>query len=340
VTLRAEAPNDLSTLTANLTVTQISPLAEFEPIINGKARVALRRTGRKWTGDIVVSQGTVFVPESVADDLLEADDPGDVYFVEKPPPESLFRRTREPSFTWLDARIRIEPTSIRVPEYGVTAAVKTSDLRLLVGDTIGLEGKIYVERGAADDIFGRRYQIERNAIVTFERTLDPVVDLAMASQIRDLLLNVKVQGKPSDADFPKLTFASDPPGRYTEGELFGFFLGGEPGGDSSAQAKEAGLGVGASVLSQYVARQVKKYLPKRLTFDVMKCDAATASCTLGKRFLDDELYIAYRRRIGALPNENADEAQIQYYLSREWFLEGVGGSANIIGADLLWRRRW
>jgi hypothetical protein len=344
VTLRAEAPNDLSTLTANLTVMQISPLAEFEPIINGKARLALRRTGRKWTGEIVVFGATVFVPESVADDLLEADDPSDVYFVEKPPPESLFRRTREPKFTWLDARVRIEPTAIRVPEYGVTAAVKTSDLRLLVGDTIGLEGKIYVERGAADDIFGRRYQIERNAIVTFERTLDPVVDLAMSSQLGDLLLNVKVQGKPSDADFPKLTFASDPPGRYNEGELFGFFLGGEPGGDAAAQAKEAGLGVGASVLSQYVARQVKKYMPKRLTLDVIKCEAATsavgASCTLGKRFLDDELYIAYKRRLAALPNENADEAQIQYYLSREWFLEGVGGSANIIGADLLWRRRW
>ena len=36
----------------------------------------------------------------------------------------------------------------------------------------------------------------------------------------------------------------------------------------------------------------------------------------------------------------SDELEVQYNLSREWFVDGTGGDAAIIGADLLWHRRW
>lgn len=347
VTLTAKAPHDLATLTATLDVKKISPLAEIEPLLDGLVEMDLARNGRDWTGVITVRDGYVFVPPSVGDDLLAAGLPDDVYFVDqKPAPESAFRTARRVTKSWLRAKVNILSTRIEVEEYGVVASVKSRDLELIVGDTIGLEGKIVVEYGVADDVFGRQYRIRENEIVRFDGTIDPEIALYMTHQFPDLLLTMSVTGRLSDKKFPNPHFESDQGNRYDESELFGFFLGGAPGGtsDSTTAAKEASISAGTSVLSQAIAKRVKNFMPKRLKLDVIKCEPGTsgggASCTLGKRFLDGKLYIAYKRRLAALPNENADEGQAQYYLSKEVYLEGVGGSSNIIGADLLWRRRW
>ncbi len=352
INLDASAPLDLSTIEATLIAEKISTIGEIEPVIDGKARVELARTGREWRGDIYITgrkrneSPTISVPKSTGDDLLDFESPEDIYFTDKPPTQIRFSQAEPPTKAWLDARVHLASTTIDVAEYGVKGAIIANEpLRLLLGDHIGLDGKISIEYGTANDIFGRSYEIEQNDLVNFDGTIDPTIDLQLTHRFPELTLRVSVQGRLSDADFPTARFTADQ-GTYSEAELFGFFLGGDPGGTAATGAKDAALGAGASLLSQLVAKKLKAVLPENrlLQFDVLGCEPGAgsggSSCTIGYRFNDGRVYVGLKHRVAPLPNENGEELTIQYYLSKEWYLEGSGGNASIIGSDLLWRRRW
>jgi hypothetical protein len=351
IRLKATAPPDASKIDGTLVATKVSTLGEIEPIIDGTAKIELVRTGREISGDIYLKNGHVRVPQSTGDDLLAFEMPDDLYFVEKPPKQLRFKEAREPTKTWFDAKIHLEPTEIDVDEYagqkiGVRASVVTRrPLRLRLGDAVGLDGKISIEYGSVGDIFGRRYEIEPNELVTFDGTIDPAIDLKLTHRFPDLTLIVKVQGRPSEDDFPHATFEADPPGRYGESDLFGFFLGGEPGGAIGSQSSDAAKGAASALVSQKIlSKAVKKLLPDKLQLDVIACETATStsgsSCTIGKRILNDKGFVAWKHRLTPLPNENAEEIVGQYYFGPSLFFEGSGGSSNISGADVIWRHRW
>ncbi|MBA2539321.1 MAG: translocation/assembly module TamB domain-containing protein [Deltaproteobacteria bacterium] len=341
VRLDAFSPPDASTIDGTLVATQVSPIGEIEPLIDGTAKIALRRKRFELTGDIFLRKGRVYVPASTGDDLLEFEAPGDVYFTDKPPKQIRFTEARVPTKVWFDARLFVDSTQIEVEQFGVTAAVMAREpLRLRIGDTIGLDGKISVIYGSAKDLFGRKYEIEQNDIVFFDGTIDPIIDLQMSTQMREMRLTVIVQGALSDPRFPDPRFVAEPAGQYNRDQLFGFFLGGEPGGNVSDAVGK----VGVSVASQYILKKLKNVLPEKLRIDVLACESSTStsagSCTIGRRLFDGKVYVALKHRLTPAPTENAEEVLLQYYLSTEWFVEGSGGTANVIGADLLWRRRW
>jgi autotransporter translocation and assembly factor TamB len=52
------------------------------------------------------------------------------------------------------------------------------------------------------------------------------------------------------------------------------------------------------------------------------------------------LFVAYRRRLEARPDENAGEAEAEYWITRRVMVEGVLGDRGISGVDLLWRKRY
>ena len=350
INLDASAPLDLATLEATLLAEKVSTIGEIEPVIDGKARVELTRTGREWSGDIYITgrkrneSPSISVPESTGDDLLDFESPEDIYFTDKPPKQIRFSQAEPPTKAWLDARVHLVSTTIDVAEYGVKGAIIANEpLRLLLGDHIGLDGKISIEYGTANDIFGRSYELEQNELVSFDGTIDPTIDLQLTHRFPELTLRVSVQGRLSDADFPTARFTADQ-GNYSEAELFGFFLGGDPAGTAATGAKDAAYGAGASLLSRLVAKRLKAVLPENrlLQFDVLGCEpgAGGGSCTIGYRFKDGRIYLGLKHRLAPLPNENGEEVTGQYYLSKEWYLELSGGSATIIGSDLLWRRRW
>ncbi len=352
INLDASAPLDLATLEATLIAEKVSTIGEIEPVIDGKARIQLARTGRQWSGDIYITgrrrneSPSISVPQSTGDDLLDFESPEDIYFTDKPPKQIRFSQAEPPTKAWLDARIHLASTTIDVAEYGVKGAIIANQpLRLLLGDHIGLDGKISIEYGTANDIFGRSYEIEQNDLVNFDGTIDPTIDLQLTHRFPELTLRVSVQGRLSDNDFPTARFTADQ-GTYSEAELFGFFLGGDPGGTAAAGAKDAAYGAGASLLSRLVAKRLKAVLPENrlLQFDVLGCEPGAggsgSSCTIGYRLKDGRVYIGLKHRVAPQPNENGEEVTFQYYLSAEWYLELSGGSATIVGADLLWRRRW
>lgn len=53
-----------------------------------------------------------------------------------------------------------------------------------------------------------------------------------------------------------------------------------------------------------------------------------------------KLFIQYRARPEARPDENGNEADVEYYLPRNWFLQSTYGDRGVGGADLLHRWRW
>jgi len=208
-------------------------------------------------------------------------------------------------------------------------------LQVKVGNTVGLVGDIDIESGIVGDLFGRRYSATGG--VTFDGTLEPKVDIALQTTFPTLVLSVLLQGNPSTI-VP--VFEADPP-IYTQDQLAGFFIGGEPGGDPSAQTREAATGAGAAVLSSKLGGGIKKRLPVKI--EQLGCDprnsVTAASCTVG-RWFGEKLFVAFKRRIDAQQQENTNEVQGQYYLRRDLYLEMVGGDAGSGGLDLLWRQRW
>ena len=86
---------------------------------------------------------------------------------------------------------------------------------------------------------------------------------------------------------------------------------------------------------------MKKALP--IDIDVLRYESATASSsaavTIGT-WLRHGLFLAYRQRLEARPDENSGEGELEYWLSRRVVIEAVVGDRNKDRVDLLWRKRY
>jgi hypothetical protein len=134
---------------------------------------------------------------------------------------------------------------------------------------------------------------------------------------------------------------SSEPGAYTQGQLFGFFLGGEPGGDPSKQTREAAVGFGSALASGTIGKRLKKYIPIKI--DLLRCDAgatsSSASCTVGK-WLTPGVFLSYKQRLENRFDENTAEGSVEWHFRPSWQWDVSGGDQHYWGSDLLWRHRW
>jgi autotransporter translocation and assembly factor TamB len=331
------AGHDLAAIEARGTVDDVSPLGEWEPMIDAKVVASFRRASREqWRGTIKIREASAVLPES-GSDLGDPDKPSDLLFVEDGDivlPAFAFGG-RPPERPWLVADLDLEPMKVRAEDLFDTRGEVSAKLELSVGESIGLVGHVDIVNGIIGDLFGRRYTASGD--VTFDGTLEPKVDITLQHKFTELTLFVKLFGNPATL---RPAFSADS-GTYTPDQLAGFFLGGEPGGDPSTQTREAATGASVAVVSSVLSTRIRKRLPIKL--EQLGCDlgnsVSTASCTAGKWF-GEKLFVAFKRRIDARLNENVNEGQGQYYLRRDVYVEVVGGDAGSGGVDLLWRRRW
>ena len=336
--LTATSPgHDLAAIEASGTVDGVSPLGEWEPVIKGKVAASFRRASREqWRGTIKIREASAVLPES-GSDLGDPDQPEDLLFVEDGPivRQGFALGGRAPDRPWLVADLELEPMTVVAEDLFDTRGDISAQLEVSVGETIGLVGHVDIVNGIVGDLFGRRYTATGD--VTFDGTLEPKVDITLQHKFTELTLFVKLFGNPATL---RPAFSADS-GTYTPDQLAGFFLGGEPGGDPSTQTREAATGASVAVVSSALSTRIRKRLPIKI--EQLGCDlgssVSTASCTAGKWF-GEKLFVAFKRRIEARPNENVNEGQGQYYLRRDVYVEVVGGDAGSGGVDLLWRRRW
>ncbi len=329
-TIHAEGTPD--EITAKLTLDHIQPITATQPDISAVATTTLRREGDHWQGTTRVSRGVILIPRVAGSALLAQSAPIDMVFVDAVTPIQKPVRGA-PEKPWVVTDVTIDSTSVQADE--LRGSVR-GQIQVSLGDgAVGMLGVVEVEQGVAD-IFNHRYQVDHGN-VTFDGTTDAQLDLRLVHDFAAVTLVADVGGRISN---PGLVLSSEP-GSYTEGQLLGFFLGGEPGGDPNSQTKDAGLGAGTSILSQKIGRAANKVLPVQI--DVFNCAAATgttsAACTVGK-WISAKLFVAYKQHLEAKPDENALEGQVEYYLRHDILLEGNIGDRSYDGLDLLWRHRW
>jgi len=214
--------------------------------------------------------------------------------------------------------------------------------KLLVGDTVALDGSISTERGDVE-ILGRRYRIE-HAVADFPSSLDPNLDIEVIHEFPEVELVVDVKSSLSSFIASPLGIVQTrtEPAIYTADQRLGFLLGGEPGGDPSSQSRDAAAAAGASVFSQFAQRYVQRFLPFKipLTISYQPATATSSAAYTGGQWVTDKLFWGVRRHTEQRLDENLTEGTVEYYLGKRWLLEGNGGDRGIFGGDILWRKRY
>jgi hypothetical protein len=330
IALDGAAPNGGK---ARLTLRKVSPIGSVEPQITADVNATLSRDRNQWKAELVVDHADVVVPSDRGEKLKPVGAPPDMVFADGR------RLTRRPM-------AQQEPTSpIFVVKIDLRSTrVESSEFRGLIhgqlemradGEAVAMYGGIEAERGDLD-LFGRRYQLD-HAAVNFDGSLDPLLDIQITYDFSEVTTVTEVHGRLSK---PELVMTSDP-GTYSQGQLLGFLLGGEPGGDPQSGALQGQVATaGQSVIANQIGGYVKKALP--INLDVLRYEAATATSgpavTVGT-WLTPSLFLAYRQHLDQRPDENLEEGELEYWLSRRVILQGTAG-ATVQSVDLLWRKRY
>jgi translocation and assembly module TamB len=322
---------DVSGADIKMQLRNVSPIGSLQPKINADVTTKITRGGDRWKLDVVVDHASVYVPEDRGEKLAEVGEPTDMRFVEAAPTKG--RTARRPTHTGLEVDITLHDTNLESDEL---RGILRGKLAISIGDGVGIVGDIDADRGDVD-LFGQRYTVDR-AAVHFDGSTDPLLDVSITHDFPDVTTTTIVQGRLSA---PKLTMTSEP-AVYSQGQLLGFLLGGEPNGDPEAgSARQTATDAGASLIGAKLGGYMRKALP--VSLDVLRYESATASSSaavLVGTWLTRTLFLAYRQHIDALPDENTGEGTLEYWLSRRLVLEGTVGDRNVDGIDLLWRRRW
>ena len=336
--IKVKATSDAGVIetTFDATLSKVSPIGALQPVIDASVHGMFKRTGTAWVGTVGITNANVVVPTQTGDALLDAAAPVDLVFIDLP-----IRRIPlaggAPENPWFVADVSLDSTQVTVPEF-VVDAIARGRVTVSVGDTLGLVGELEVERGSAD-LFGHRYRVEYGQL-EFDGTTDGRLDLKLAHEFPVVTTFVRFASRVSQLPTSEPEFSSSP-GVYSQGQLLGFFLGGEPGGDPTKQTQEAAAGFGAALASSTIGRRLKRYLP--ISLDVLRCDpgggSSRASCTLGS-WLTHKVFLSYKQRMSARYDENSGEGAAEWHFRPNWELDITAGDRNIHGGDVLWRRRW
>ncbi len=340
VHLVADVDGDGKTNVKALQLRGVSLQSVFRPVVTADLTATLWLEGGQLRGKAVVRDAYIKAHEHAGTPLLDVTAPPDL-ILKAGPKAVVATEPRPPLHPWLDVNVSLESIQLDAANVvdsiglSVKGHLRKQQLRVLVGDTLGVNGTVAID-DAYVDFLSRRYLVESSDL-EFHGTTDPQLQIQMTHEFPELTLNVTVRGRTSA---PDLQFSSNP-GGYSHDQLLGFFVGGEPGGDPNTQTGEAVKGALALALTGKLGREINKVLPIKV--DTLSCEPATtvtsASCTVGK-WLSQRLFLAYRQHLEPLPDENANDVQFEYRLGPKVLIDGSGGDRGHAGADLLWRHRW
>jgi hypothetical protein len=347
-----------------LTLDKVQLIGATEPKLSGTINANIARVNDVWRAEVRVDRMSVDIPEGKGHKLAPVGAPPDMVYgglelhhgvhKGKDVPAGIVHDEgpadfKPPAQVEGPVPTRKEPGApvavVKVAVHNVF--VESKEARGLVGGNlkltiandreVGIVGHVSMTR-AVLDLFSRRYIVDK-ANLQFDGSPDPVLDVRITHDFPEVTTITEVRGRLSK---PELILSSNP-AQYSQAELLGFLLGGEPGGDpeNAPSATERVANAGASFLANKVAQPIKKALP--VDIDVLRYEAASstnsAAVTVGT-WITDVLFLAYRRHLEARPDENMGEGELEYWIRRRLVLEAVAGDRGRNGLDLLWRRRW
>lgn len=301
---------------------------------------AARREGALWKMSADIRDGTIRLPAEKGFELHDTGPLEDVVWTGAPaagpgPGDPAAQEDAPAPALRLHL---VSPGTVTVRDQDVDARLRVDmDVTLVDGQT-SATGIVEVASGHAV-VFGRRYEI-KNARASFRGVMppDPEIDLNLVHDFGTVKVTISVSGT---ARRPEIDLRSDPPG-YDRTQLLAIVLGrdpGEPGGDSRTLEDRA-LGVASGLLLSRVQSTVRSKLPiDTLRVDTEPGPDQTTRLTVGK-WITEDIFVAYRHRLGSRENENANEANIEYRLGHNWILEGSYGDSGKGGVDILWVKRF
>ncbi|HEY5949873.1 MAG TPA: hypothetical protein VIV40_30470, partial [Kofleriaceae bacterium] len=133
-----------------LALRKVSPIGEIQPVVDADISGWFARTKTKWTGNIKIANGYVYVPPEGGNELLITGTPTDIVFIDAQ--KILVKPKRRPPTTpWLIATVDIGRTKIFVDDNDFNFnGIASGQLQLKLGDVIGLDGSISTERGVVE----------------------------------------------------------------------------------------------------------------------------------------------------------------------------------------------
>ncbi|MFT3692773.1 MAG: translocation/assembly module TamB domain-containing protein [Kofleriaceae bacterium] len=332
---------DLTGGQAKLTLKHVSPIGSVEPLIDSQVTLQMTRKNTTWVANVTVDKTFVKIDKTSGEALKPVGTPSDMRIGGAPPapvkklqPGNAPNAPPPPADPVLIAHVKLNKTQVESKEFRTTLA-GALDVTL-DADSMGVRGEITATSGDLD-LFDRRYRVE-HAGVTFDGTVDPMLSVRITYDFPDVETVTEVRGRLSK---PELVLSSDP-GLYSQAELLGFLLGGEPNGDpNSGTARDKAAQLGSSLVANQIAGYVKKALP--FDIDVIRYEAATATTsaaiTVGS-WITHTLFFSFTQHVDPQPDENSSEGTLEYWFTRRLELELKAGDRNFDGADLLWRKRF
>jgi hypothetical protein len=324
--------------TLDVKLRELSIISTLQPQIqSANLHASVVMNANRWVVNAKVTGTRVEIPDDEGKPLHPAGPPTDMAFLEN----GELRQTTKaalvtligkiPTAPYLIVKVQIDPVDITSKQL---RGIVYGNLELTIGsDGLLLEGTIEARRGEVM-VFDRRYNLQR-ATVTFLGDLDPQLDLALSHEFTELTLQVTIKGRLSNPDL----YFTPVPG-YTQGQLLGFLLGGTPGGPTN-DTREALTGAATAVASQAVGGFITKKLPVKI--DVLRYESESTSSSAAfviGRWITDRILLLLRTRTQAREDENTAESEVEFWLGRRIILDVVGGNRGVVGADLLWTRRW
>jgi hypothetical protein len=329
---------------ANLVLHQISLVRALQPTIDATLDATFTHDAHAtaWHGDVAVHHGHVLVATTGGVALLPSDAPSDMQFTDRAPEKlaPLLQRP-PPEKPWLFANVSLDNTGIDVvqDEFQVRGSVAGS-INLSLGDGVGMDGTVEATTQNIE-LLGARAQLD-HATVTWDGTLDPMLDIAVLRELTDLTITANVTGRLSK---PQISLSSDS-GSYTQGELIGYFLGGTPSADRGDVTQTAAA-AGAGAASALVTSQLRKVLPgsvakfaQRVTFNYEVATSSSSEALRVGYWISKHVLVAVRNRLEPLPDENANEGIGEWHFRSNMMLQGSAGDRGVAGLDLVRRWRW
>ena len=319
---------------ATIQLTHVSPIGAVQPLVDAQLAVKLARKGDQWIADVTVDHGFVKL-EKGGEKLKPVGAPPDLAFGAKPAPGATRPGGPPPKRALFVVNLTLKPTPVESDQ--VRTNVKgtlhvTADLH-----GIDLDGQIDAVGGDLQ-LFDRRYRLEQ-AEARFDGSADPMLAVEISYDFPDVTLTAQVHGRASK---PQLQLSSNP-GNYTQAQLLGFLLGGEPGGDTQASGlTDTATSAGESFIGGALGSYVKNAIPG-IKIDVLKYSAATATSSEAIQagsWITHALFFQFTEHPEARPDENAEEGTLEYWLTHRLELQLTAGDRNYDGVDLLWRKRY
>ena len=203
VSVRGQAPLSGEQGNATITLRKVRPIGSVEPVIDADITADIHRDHDRWEANIVVSHGLVAIPDAKGHKLDPVGPPDDFSFgVASAPPPPVRKPRSEPAKVppperpYLVCRIQIDATHVESTDF---RGVIDGKLRVSFGtpsagrSPIGIVGDIQAERGDLD-LFDRRYQLD-HAIVHFDGSIDPVLDVRITYDFPDVTTITEVRGR-------------------------------------------------------------------------------------------------------------------------------------------------